>query len=272
MTALEFLYRTGFGRLLLKPMASRGLSRLCGAFLDTRMSKVFIKSFVKNNNIIEDDYIIDDIDSFNDFFCRRIKEGLRVIETDPDVLMAPCDGLLTVYNIDSDTVLPVKQSSYTISSLLKDEELAKTYKGGICLVYRLCVDHYHRYCYVDSGSKSRNTFIKGVLHTVRPVALAERPVFVENCREYCVIDTKNFGKLIQMEVGAMLVGRIVNDCSGGAEVVRGEEKGHFEYGGSTIIVLVPEGTAVIRDDIYDSSLEGIETPVRMGEMVGKVIG
>ncbi|SCW55890.1 phosphatidylserine decarboxylase [Ruminococcaceae bacterium YRB3002] len=272
MTALEFLYRTGFGRLLLKPMASRGLSRLCGAFLDTCLSKPLISSFVRNNNIIEDDYVLDGINSFNDFFCRRIKDGLRVVDDDPNVLVAPCDGLLTVYSINADTVVPVKQSSYTISSLLRDEKLAAGLNGGLCLVFRLCVDHYHRYSYVDSGSKSANVFIPGVLHTVRPVALAERPVFVENCREYCVIDSPNFGRMVQMEVGAMLVGKIVNEDKGASEVVRGAEKGHFEYGGSTIIVLVPAGTAVIRDDIYDASLEGVEIPVKLGEEVGRSLG
>ena len=255
--------------MLLKPLASRGISRACGAFLDTKLSKIFIKSFVRNNSIVEDDYILDDINSFNDFFCRRIKGGLRVVDDSPFVLVAPCDGLLTVYKIDSDTVLPVKQSSYTISSLLDDKDLASEFNGGLCLVYRLCVDHYHRYCYVDSGRKSPNRFIGGVLHTVRPVALEGRPVFVQNCREYCVIDSPNFSRMVQMEVGAMLVGRIVNDEKGEADVVRGSEKGHFEYGGSTIIVLLKPGEAVIRDDIYEASLEGIEIPVKMGEEVGR---
>ncbi len=271
MTIQQFLYNTAFGRLLLKPLASRGISRICGAFLDTRLSKVFIRSFVRNNSINEEDYILDDINSFNDFFCRKIKDGLRCTDDDPQVLTAPCDGLLTCYKITSGMVVPVKQSAYTVADMLRDSALAEEFNGGLCLVYRLCVDHYHRYGYVDSGHKSSNVFIKGVLHTVRPVALAVRPVFVENCREYCVIDSPNFGKMVQMEVGAMLVGRIVNDTKGEADVVRGCEKGHFEYGGSTIIVLVKKDEAVIREDIYESSLEGVETPVKMGEAVGRSI-
>ena len=271
MTTLEFLYNTAFGRALLKPLASRGVSRAAGSFLDTRFSKIFIRSFVRKNNIREEDYVLDDINSFNDFFCRRIKEGLRIADEDPNVLIAPCDGLLTAYRITSDTVVPVKQSAYTVSELLKDAKLAREFNGGLCLVFRLCVDHYHRYCYVDSGHKSSNTFLKGVLHTVRPVALHVRPVFVENCREYCTIDSPVFGKMVQMEVGAMLVGRIVNDDNREADVSRGCEKGHFEYGGSTIIVLVQPGSAVLREDIYESSLEGIETPVKMGEAVGRSV-
>lgn len=107
-------------------------------------------------------------------------------------------------------VLPVKQSSYTLTSLLRSHKLARHYEGGYCLVFRLCVNHYHRYCYVVPGAKSRNRRIPGVLHTVRPVALASRPVFTENSREYTLIRTDQLGTIVQMEVGAMLVGRIVN--------------------------------------------------------------
>ena len=125
--------------------------------------------------------------------------------------------------MNKDTVIPVKQSQYTLASLLQNDQLAAEYEDGLCLVFRLCVDNYHRYSYADSGKKSSNVFIKGVLHTVRPIALENRPVFVENCREYTQIESEAFGKIIQMEVGAMLVGRIVNlEGEGFAE--RGKEK------------------------------------------------
>ena len=149
---------------------------------------------------------------------------------------------------------------------LQDEELAASFDGGVCLVFRLCVDNYHRYSYADSGKKGRNVFIPGVLHTVRPVALESLPVFSENCREYTVIESECFGKIVQMEVGAMLVGRIVN-AEGEGTAVRGKEKGFFEYGGSTIILLVGAGKLSLRSDIADNSRMGCETPVQMGECI-----
>ncbi|MCR4948163.1 MAG: phosphatidylserine decarboxylase, partial [Treponema sp.] len=232
MDSLHFLYKTIPGRFFLKPLASRPLSKLCGAFLDSRLSAFLIKSFVRNNNINLDDYETEGIKTFNQFFRRKIKEGRRVFDMEPSKLCCPCDGLLSVWNISEDTVIPVKQSHYTITSLLKNKELAAEYNGGLCLVFRLCVDNYHRYAYVDSGKKGLNIFIPGVLHTVRPIALESRPVFVENCREYTLIESPVFGKLVQMEVGAMLVGRIVN-LEGQGMAERGKEKGFFEYGGST---------------------------------------
>ena len=267
MDSLTFLYKTVCGRLFLKLLSTRAVSKLSGVFLDSRLSSFLINSFARKNNIVLDDYELEDIKSFNEFFRRKIKAGKRVFDTEPEHLCAPCDGLLSVWNIQKDTVIPVKQSAYTVERLLRDSQLASEYEDGLCLVFRLCVNHYHRYAYVDSGKKGANIFIPGVLHTVRPIALETLPVFTENCREYTVIENPVFGKLIQMEVGAMLVGRIVN-LEGEGTAVRGKEKGFFEYGGSTIIVLLKKDSAKIKDEILSNSIAGIETPVKMGEQIG----
>ena len=269
MDALPFLYRTVPGRVLLRLLTAPALSRLCGAFLDSRLSAFLIQGFARRNKIRLEDYETDGIRTFNEFFRRKIKEGKRTFDMTPSVLCAPCDGLLSVWHIGGDggTVIPVKQSSYTVASLLRDEALAARFQGGTCLVFRLCVDNYHRYCYADGGHKGNNVFIPGVLHTVRPVALETLPVFVENSREYTVIESPVFGPLVQMEVGAMLVGRIVN-LEGEGEAVRGREKGFFEYGGSTVIVLAGPGKLSVRADIEENSRQGRETPVLMGERVG----
>lgn len=269
MDILEFLYKKKIGRIILRPLISRPLSAVSGTFLDSRISKKLIPLFVEKNGIKTDDYILEGIDSFNDFFCRRIREELRPVSNIPEDFVSPCDGLLKVLKIKEGMVIPVKQSIFTIEELLHDKKLAKSFEGGYCMVYRLCVNHYHRYSYFDSGFKYKNRFIPGFYHTVRPVALEEYPVFVQNSREYCVIDTQNFGRCVQMEVGAMLVGRIVNDDKDASMVVRGDEKGHFEYGGSTIIVLVKKGKIELKNSIKKTLISGEEIPVNMGEVIAK---
>lgn len=266
--SLRFLYGTLPGRIILKVLVSRQLSRICGAFLDSGLSKPLIKGFIRKNNIDTDDYYVDNIRSFNDFFTRKIKEDRREIETDPSALISPCDGLFSAYRITDDTVIPVKQSRYTVSSLLGGDRVSEKYKNGICLVFRLCVDHYHRYCFVDGGTKGDNVFIPGKLHTVRPIALEKYPVFVQNCREYTVIKTENFGDIVQMEVGAMLVGKIKNH-RGEKTVMRGEEKGMFLYGGSTVIVLLEEGRARLPEEVFSAALNFAEIPVKMGQKIGE---
>ncbi len=269
MNILDFLYKTIPGRILLGPLVSKPVSDLSGRLLDSGFSRILIGPFAKNHSIRLEDYELDDIGSFNDFFCRRIKEGMRIINRDPNALVSPCDGLLSVYKISDDTVLDVKQSRFSIGSLLHDKKLALHYKNGYALIFRLCVDHYHRYVWFDSGKKYKNRHIDGQYHTVRPVALSESPVFIENTRDYAVIDTDHFGRCVQMEVGAMLVGRIVNEEEASALVCRGEEKGHFEYGGSTIILLIPQGRAGLRDDINELVDSSKEISVIMGEMIGR---
>lgn len=265
---LRFLYNTVPGRVLLRLLSARWVSKAAGAFLSSRMSKFLIKGFVKNNNIDLGEYENEEYKCFNDCFTRRIKAENRPFDTDPSALVCPCDGLLSAYRIKDDTVMPVKQSTYTVKSLLQNDELSECYRDGIALVFRLCVDNYHRYSYMDNGTKGDNVFIKGRLHTVRPVALEARPVFVENCREYTVMETENFGKVTEIEVGAMLVGKIANKHKE-YTFARGEEKGMFLYGGSTVVLLFEKNSAVIREELFAETENGVETPVKMGEKIGE---
>ena len=123
---LRFLYHTRTGRIVLKPLTSRGVSRAAGWFLSTRLSKPMIKKFVRKNGIDLADFESEGFRCFNDCFSRKIKEDRRPINKDKNVLISPCDGLLSAYRISGDTVLPIKQSCYTVSSLLGDSKLANS--------------------------------------------------------------------------------------------------------------------------------------------------
>ncbi|MFQ9151741.1 MAG: phosphatidylserine decarboxylase [Blautia sp.] len=148
--------------------------------------------------------------------------------------------------------------------------MAKRYEGGYACVFRLCVDDYHRYSYPADGEKSENIRISGILHTVNPVAVESVPVYHENTREYCLIETENFGTLLQMEVGAMMVGRIKN-YHGPKQVKKGSEKGRFEFGGSTILLLVQKDRVDFREEFLKHTEQGIETQVEMGEWIGTAV-
>ena len=266
MDALRFLYETRTGRLLLAPLIARPVSDLAGAFLDSRLSRPLTRPFVKRNDIHCEDYLLDGVDSFNAFFCRRIRPELRPIDESPDTLVAPCDGFLSVYPIAGGLVLPVKQCHYRIADLLGNEELAQYLDGGHCFVFRLCVEHYHRYIYPVSGVQEPVINIPGTYHTVRPVALRACPVFCENTREYTVVHTGR-GMIVQIEVGAMLVGRIRNHRRLAGPVTRGEEKGMFQYGGSTVILLTGPGYCRPLDAFRTER----EVPIHMGQPVGKIL-
>ena len=271
MDLLHFLYHTPAGRGLLRPLCSRPVSKACGKLLDSRVSSLLIPPFIRKNKIDPAQFELEQVRCFNDFFCRKIRPGLRPIDADPAHLTAPCDGLLSVYPIKDGLVIPVKQTAFSMKRLLRDPGLARRFEGGYCFVFRLCVDHYHRYCYAETGRKSADRFLPGILHTVRPVALETYPVFTENCREYTLIQTCRYGTLLQMEVGAMLVGRICNHQLQPASVKRGEEKGCFQYGGSTIILLVQSGKIDPPQTLLEETVSGVETPVRMGQKIAQAL-
>ena len=265
---LRFLYQNALGRIFLRVLMARWVSRLSGAFLDSRLSKPMIKRFIKKNAIDLSLYEKEEYRNFNDFFTRRIRSELRPIEQSADAFVAPCDGLLSVYPIEKGRVMPIKQSEYTVADLLADEKTAEEFDGGVCLVFRLCVHHYHRYAFADSGKPILNKYIKGKFHTVRPIALRLHPVFKENAREVTLYESDNFGKLAQIEVGAMLVGKIENKPMG-ERFARGEEKGRFLYGGSTVVVLVGKDRVNFPKELFDATNEGKEVPVEMGMTLGE---
>lgn len=266
--ALRFLYGRAGGRMLLKLVCSRPVSRLAGRFMDSPLSKPLIGPFIRKNNIRMEDYLPRDYPCFNDFFTRPIRKELRPIPAEGSVLMAPCDGLLSAYRITDGLVLPVKQSRYTVAGLLGSPEEARRFRDGICLVFRLCVNHYHRYCYLDDGRVIAKRFLPGELHTVRPIALAALPVFTRNCREVMLLDTAHFGAVAQIEVGAMLVGKIENYGGPGMPFRCGQEKGRFLYGGSTVVVLLEKDRVTLDGALFENTGKGLETPVILGEALG----
>lgn len=265
---IKFLYNTAAGRFLLRPLCSRGFSNICGKFLDTSLSRHLIPVFIKSQKISLEECEKTDFQSFNDFFTRKLKSETRPLPQDPKALFAPCDGFLSAYRITNRLVIPVKQSLYSISDLLNEDPLHRRFKDGICLVFRLCVNHYHRYLYIDGGVKGDNVFIPGTLHTVRPIALDRYSVFIQNCREYTVMETDSFGTAVQVEVGAMLVGKICNHHNAGV-IRRGAEKGMFLYGGSTVILLLQKDSVSVDEHFFTATESGLELPVKMGQAIGK---
>lgn len=264
---LEILYGHWGGRLLLKPLVSPLVSEIGGAFLDSGISGRLIKGFIRNHSIDMGDYREKEYRSYNDFFTRRMKPDARRVDNDPEVLISPCDARLSVYRIGEDSAFCVKHTSYTAESLLRSRKLAEQYAGGTLWMFRLCVEDYHRYIYPDGGRVSSPVRIPGVLHTVNPVANDHFPIYKENTREYVLLRTERLGTLLQMEVGALMVGKIVNHKRGNA-VQRGWEKGHFAFGGSTILLMTEKGAVRPDQDILANSAKGAETKVRLGERVG----
>lgn len=266
-STLSLLYNNMIGRFFLFFATRRCVSKLGSLYLRSCLSKGRIKKMINKYQIDLSEYEDYKYKSFNEFFMRKKKNSLKNLKKDNMLFMSPADSRLLVYEIDDNTCLNIKNSKYTVAELLKDDDLAQQYKGGYCFVYRLCVNDYHHYHYIDDAEIISKKKIDGVLHTVQPIAFKKYKVFSENAREYNVLKTKNFGTIVQMEIGALMVGKICNDEID--KIKRGNEKGHFEFGGSTIVILTKKGKVKVDDDILENSKKDIETKVSLFESVGR---
>ncbi|MGN1001115.1 MAG: phosphatidylserine decarboxylase [Bacilli bacterium] len=261
------LYKTIIGGVVLAFATRKTVSKVSSIYMNSKSSVKRIDKFIKKNKINMDDYPKREYLSFNDFFTRKILKNKRPFSKKQDDLISVADSKLLVYEINDKTEMIIKNKKYTLKELLRDKNLAGEYKGGLCLVFRLTVDDYHRYSFVDDGNVIKTKKINGILHTVGPIAFRRYKVFKENQREYSVLNTKNFGKVIQMEVGALMVGKIVNYNI--EKFHRGDEKGYFLFGGSTVVLILKKDTVKIDEDILKNSAVGIETKVKLGETIGK---
>lgn len=263
--AIRFTYGTVPGRLLAKGILCRKfVSNAYAAWQKSRLSRSKVQRFIEQYHIDVSDCTATEFSCFNDFFTRQ--RGNYVNLTAENELPAIADSKLLALPIGEDAVFAIKDVPYTTAQLLENEALAREFLGGTCLIFRLAPEDYHRYVYPDGGTQDATVHIPGVLHTVNPIA-ADMAVYRRNARAYTVLHTAHFGTMVQMEVGALLVGKIINHSERPGAIEKLGEKGYFAYGGSTVILLAKRGALTVDADIREYSARGIETRVRLGERV-----
>ncbi|MBO4687337.1 MAG: phosphatidylserine decarboxylase [Clostridiales bacterium] len=265
---LKTLYGTAFGRLIMPVVLSTPVSRIGGIYTDTFLSRMHIRKFIRKNNINMEEYEERKFRSLNDFFTRKVKDGKRPVAEGDDAFAAPADSKLSIYPISEDSHVLIKGNEYSVSDLVGSKEVYDEFHDGLCLVFRLSVDDYHRYAFPADGKLVSSRHIKGRLHTVCDISAAHR-VYQENSRVVSVLETENFGKMIMIEVGALMVGRIVNHSL--TSFHKGQEKGYFRLGGSTIVVLCRSDVLTLDEDILEHTGKGQEVKLLCGERVGRAI-
>lgn len=267
---LYWMYNSPIGRTVLKLLIKPQVSRAAGWLLNQRCSKILIQPFIEKNKIDMSLYEEKDYKSYNEFFTRQIRAQKRQIAKDKNAFISPCDGKLSIYPVEDNMHFKIKNTEYTLESLLRSKKLAAKYRDGYVCVFRLTVDDYHRFCYVDNGMKSGNYHIPGVFHTVNPAANDVCPIYKENTREYSLLKSEHFKTILMMEVGALMVGRIVNHHEKGY-VLQGQEKGMFEFGGSTVILMVQKNAVEFEKALLENTKNGYETIVKLGEQIGTAL-
>jgi phosphatidylserine decarboxylase len=276
--AVIWLYRSHFGKLLQRVLSTAPISMMYGIFQDMYASHLKVQPFVKEFNLDLDDFlpeegrsVNDPYSTFNQFFIRRFKEGKRPFVDTKNIMPAFCEARYFGYDqTGPDVQVPVKGKFLDANSLLAHADWGDVFKEGPLLLARLCPVDYHRYHFPDNGHVLASYALHGAYHSVNPVALKERPdIFATNERHVTILKTENFGKLAYIEVGAMCVGKIIQTYPD-SHFNRGDEKGYFLFGGSTVIVIGEKGKWSPDKDILKSTNEGIETYLKLGESSANV--
>ena len=244
---MRLAYGTHVGlRLSGKAFLQRWLSRLGGLYFDSGWSRRKIRPFVERLGIdlSETSKALHEYRSFNEFFARNLKQGRRPIDPDLESLISPADGRLLVFpRLEEDTLAHVKWAPVHLMELFnRERSLVKRYSNGACGVLRLAPPDYHRFHFPVAGTVGITTTVPGFLHSVSPYALEKRiPVFALNKRTICQISSANFGQVLLLEIGAFGVGEICQTHQAYTLVERGQEKGYFKFGGSSIIFFLEPG-------------------------------
>jgi len=222
--------------------------------------------------------------TFNAFFTRALKAGVRVPDPDPSAIVMPADGRVSQCGrIEDGRIFQAKGRSFTAAELLADEDAASPFANGLFATVYLSPKDYHRVHMPWTGTLRETVHVPGRLFSVGPAAVQLLPrLFARNERLVCHFDT-TFGPMAVVMVGALLVSGVETVWSGieiprygdtvtvkdyrGANITieRFAEMARFNYG-STVIVLLPEGVATLAPGL------GAETAVRLGERLATLAG
>ncbi|OYT10489.1 MAG: phosphatidylserine decarboxylase [Bacteroidetes bacterium 4572_112] len=265
---LAWLYNNPVGRVTTATIVKRKfLSDIYGAQMDKPSSKDKIAGFVETYNIDLSICQKQEFDNFNDFFYRKLKKDARPIDINYNVVVSPADGkILAIADIHNQDFI-VKGYRFNVEEFLQNAELAARYKDGSFMIIRLCPTDYHRYHFPVNGEIIFDSIINGDYYSVSPIALRKKVELIcLNKRSVCEINTKQFGKVIMSEVAATMVGSMINTYADN-QVMKGEERGYFKFGGSTVVLFFEKGAIAIDKDLLQNTINGLETEVKMGERI-----
>jgi phosphatidylserine decarboxylase len=262
----------GRARRLLKSLSIKQ-----GIKYDDPESAKDIPAFIEFHQLKEDE-ILDPLDSFktfNEFFYRKLKASARPVESpdDPYRLVSSADcRLMTFASVTEATQLWIKGREFTVARLLGDayKDQAERYTDGALAIFRLAPQDYHRFHSPVEGRIGEMTYIAGEYYTVNPQAIRTAlDVYGENARKIVPIDSPQFGRVMAVCVGAMMVGSIQTTVQEGEYVQRGQEFGYFAFGGSTIVILFEKGKVEWDEDLLINGRASLETLVRVGMGIGR---
>ena len=269
-------------------LPKRLLTQLMGRVADLRagpVTRAMIRSFIAKYGVnMEEaaDPRIESYPSFNEFFTRALRPGVRPIADAP--FICPVDAAISQFGpIEQDQIFQAKGHSYSTTALVGgDEALARQFDHGHFATLYLAPKDYHRIHMPCEGRLVRMIYVPGDLFSVNPHTARHVPgLFARNERVVCVFDTP-YGPFVNVLVGATIVGSIATVWHGivnpprtrhvrqwryeHQEIVlrQGQEMGRFLLG-STVVMLFTKDVLTFNADWAPTR------PVKLGEAMGTVL-
>lgn len=254
----------------------KSLSIKQGRKYDNPMSTRSILPFIKFHQLDMNEVLepIENFKTFNEFFYRKLKVGARVLDAPNEnrVLVSPADCRSTYFpTISRATEIWIKGRDFSIARLFGDAypEYVDRFVNGSLAIFRLAPQDYHRFHMPVSGVLGQPKTIEGEYYTVNPMAIrSSLDVFGENVRVLVPVHSVEFGLVMIVCVGAMMVGSTVITSTEGSHLNRMDELGYFKFGGSTLVVLFEPGRVKFDTDLVNNSSGALETLVKVGMSIG----
>jgi len=270
---LRWAYGNPLGALALAALIKRPLfSRWYGRQMSKPKSANRIAPFIARYGLDPAEFADppESFASFNEFFYRKLKPAARPLDSDEASAVFPADGRHLGFARASDiSSVFVKGQRFDLPALLGDAALAARYADGTLVLSRLCPLDYHRFHFPVAGTPGPTRTIDGPLFSVSPLALRQHLAYLwTNKRTLTHLDSRRFGTVLLLEIGATCVGSITQTFQPGAPVAKGSEKGYFAFGGSSTISLFEPGAIRLEDDLRGHSANQTELYARVGSRLG----
>jgi phosphatidylserine decarboxylase len=242
---------------------------LYGKYKSSPKSVGQIEEFVKEFNIDTSEFLpLETYKSFNEFFARSFLDGKRKWSKDKKVLSAFCEGRYLL----ADSKNPVHLKGSNISPIdLLGQKYGEEFKDSTALICRLAPVDYHWFHFPDDGDLNESYGFNGPLNSVTPISLRARAnVLNSNKRVVNILNCENLGEVAYVEIGAFCVGTIKQTYTT-SQFYKGQEKGHFLFGGSTVVLLIKDKNIEFNKELLRYSKEGIETYFKLGTDIGRIL-
>lgn len=270
-SALNFFYKNRIGKCLRFFLRRKWCSQLMGWYQNSWLTKRNITPFIKKHAINMNDFDRNahEYKSFNDFFCRKLKPGARLINQNKNVIISPADAKLLVFpQVTTPMKFFVKMLPFNLETFLQSYNKAQEYHEGTMMILRLAPYDYHRYHFPFSCYADKPIPITGTYESVNPIAYgANIQPLTHNIRTIITLRSDVFGDVLMIPVGALFVGSIIHTYTPETNQLKGDEAGYFSFGGSTIVLLFKKGTIEPLEPFVKNSQEGYETAVQMGQAI-----